>query len=46
LIVFVYATAMTNTKAVEATWKHKAIARSTQQEECLAENTIVFCKFI
>lgn len=32
LIVFVCATATTNTNAIEATWKHEAITRSTQQE--------------
>jgi hypothetical protein len=29
-------------KTIKATWKHKVIARSTQQTECLAENTIVY----
>jgi len=46
LIVFVKDTAKTNTSTIEAMWKHKIIARSAQQEECLPENTVVFHEFM
>jgi len=46
LIVFVNDTAKTNTSTIEAMWKHKVIAITTQQEECLTENIIVFHEFI
>jgi hypothetical protein len=39
-------TAKKNTNTIEAIWKHKVITRFTQQEECGAENTIVFHEFI
>jgi uncharacterized protein (DUF427 family) len=42
--VFVKDTAKKNTNTIKVTWKHEVIARSTQQKECLAENTIVYVK--